>query len=90
MKKKRKKEEVKEEDYLGLSRGNGNTFSATLLSFIGNEGTNVKSNFYRAILRCFHRKRKKKKEKEKEKIEGITEEVVNRSGETSVNVCLSD
>jgi hypothetical protein len=49
--------------YLRFSRVNRNTLSATLLFFIGNEWTNVKSNFNRAILRwCFHRERKRRNE----------------------------
>jgi len=49
-----------ESEYLRLPGRDGNTFNATLLSFIGNERTNVKSDFDRAILRCFHGKEPKK------------------------------
>lgn len=48
-----------EREYLRLPRRDGNTFNATLLSFIGNERTNVKSDFNRTILRCFHGKEPK-------------------------------
>lgn len=49
-----------ESEYLRLPGRDGNTFNATLLSFIGNERTNVKSDFDGAILWCFHGKEPKK------------------------------